>query len=115
MDAAQWLADYRARLERAAHGARQAQESLRHAGATASSPRGEVTVSVNAGGALEGVKLTPMARKLEADALADLIVTTAREAQRIAAGRMAEVMADYLGDSPALDEVVSHLPEGVVR
>lgn len=115
MDAAQWLADYRDRLERIAHGARQAQEDLRQVGATASSPRGEVTVSVNATGALEDVKLTPMARKLEAHALAELIVATAREAQRLASGRMAEVMAGYLGDGPALAEITQHLPSEVRR
>jgi DNA-binding protein YbaB len=115
MDPAQWLADYRDRLERAGHGARQARESLREAGATAKSPRGEVTVSVNAAGALEGLGLTPMARKLEADALARLIVETAREAQRLAAARMAEVMAGYLGDNAALTRVTHHLPAEVVR
>lgn len=115
MEPAQWLADYRDRLERAAHGARQAQESLREAGATATSPRGEVTVSVNAGGALEGLRLTPQARKLEAEALAGLIVTTAREAQRLAAGRLAEVMTGYLGDNAALTQVTQHLPAEAVR
>ncbi|GAB3493212.1 YbaB/EbfC family nucleoid-associated protein [Amycolatopsis cihanbeyliensis] len=115
MDPAQWLADYRDRLERAARGARQARESLQESGATARSPRGEVTVSVNAAGVLEGVTLTPMARKLEADALAGLIVNTAREAQCLAAERMAEVMAGYLGDSPALTQLTQHLPAEVVR
>ncbi|EHK87223.1 YbaB/EbfC family nucleoid-associated protein [Saccharomonospora azurea] len=110
MDATEWLADYRSRLDRIAQGARQASESVRDIGATASSPRGEVTVSVNAGGALQGVTLTPMARRLEADALAELIVTTAREAQRLAGARMAEVMEDYLGDSPALARITQHLP-----
>ncbi|WP_216216833.1 YbaB/EbfC family nucleoid-associated protein [Amycolatopsis aidingensis] len=115
MDPAQWLADYRDRLERAAHGARQARDSLREAGATARSPRGEVTVSVNAGGALDELALTPAARKLEADALAGLIVSTAREAQRLASARMAEVMAGYLGDGPALTQLTQHLPAEVVR
>lgn len=115
MDPAQWLADYRDRLERAGRGAGQARESLRAAGATAKSPRGDVTVSVNAAGALEGLSLTPMARKSEADALAGLIVATAREAQRLAAARMAEVMAVYLGDNAALTGVTRHLPPEVVR
>ncbi|WP_197319921.1 YbaB/EbfC family nucleoid-associated protein [Saccharomonospora sp. NB11] len=115
MDAAAWLADYRGRLERIAEGARQASETVAQIGATATSPRGEVTVSVNAGGALQGVKLTPMARKLEAEALADLIVRTAQEAQRQAGARMAEVMSDYLGDSPALAQITQHLPAEVGR
>ncbi|MFJ8910889.1 YbaB/EbfC family nucleoid-associated protein [Amycolatopsis sp. NPDC102389] len=115
MEPAQWLADYRGRLERAADGARQARESLEQAGATARSPRGEVTVSVNAAGVLEGVALTPAARKLEADALAALIVTTAREAQRLAGERMADVMAGYLGDGAALTQLTRHLSPEVVR
>ncbi|MEV8443648.1 YbaB/EbfC family nucleoid-associated protein [Actinosynnema sp. NPDC051121] len=82
MDAAQWPADYRERLERAAHGARAASASLREVGATATSPRGEVSVTVNAGGLVDDVTLTPAARRLEADALSVLIVATAREAQR---------------------------------
>ena len=115
LDPARWLADYRDRLERAAYSARQARESLRQAGATARSPRGEVTVTVNAAGALEGLGLAPVARKLEADALAGLIMATAREAQRLAAARMAEVMAGYLGDNAALTRVTQHLPAEVVR
>ncbi|NIJ10417.1 DNA-binding protein YbaB [Saccharomonospora amisosensis] len=115
MDPARWLAEYRDRLERASYGARQARESLREVEATARSPRGEVAVTVNAAGALEGVKLTPPARRLEAEALAALIVDTAREAQRIAAARMTEVMAGYLGDSPVLTQITQHVPPEVVR
>ncbi|SFB43592.1 YbaB/EbfC DNA-binding family protein [Amycolatopsis marina] len=115
MEPAQWLAAYRDKLEHAELSARQARESLQEAGATARSPRGEVTVSVNAAGVLEGVSLTPMARKLESEALAGLIVTTAREAQHLATARMAEVMSGYLGDGPALTQITRHLPAGVVR
>lgn len=115
MDATQWLADYRQRLERAAHGARSASASLREVGATATSPRGEVSVTVNAGGALDDVTLTPAARRLEADALSVLIVATAREAQRLAGERMAEVMAGYLGEGEALARVTEHLPAEVGR
>jgi DNA-binding protein YbaB len=114
MDPAQWLADYRDRLERVAYSARAASASLREVGASASSPRGEVTMTVNAAGGLEHVALTPAARKLEADVLAALIVTTSREAQRLASTRMAEVMAGYLGEGDALAEITQHLPAGVV-
>lgn len=111
MDSAQWLADYRGRLEQVAHHARQASAGLAEAGASATSPRGEVTVTVNAGGVLGDVALTPAARRLDVDTLAMLIVSTAREAQRIAGARMAEVMAGYLGEGEALDQVTRHLPE----
>ncbi|HEY0449405.1 YbaB/EbfC family nucleoid-associated protein [Actinophytocola sp.] len=115
MDPAQWLADYRDRLERVAYSARAASASLREVGASATSPRGEVTVTVNAGGGLEQVGLTPAARKLETDALAALIVATSREAQRLAGARTAEVMAGYLGEGEALAEITQHLPAGAVR
>ncbi len=115
MDPAQWLADYRDRLERVAYGARAASASLREVGASATSPRGEVTVTVSAAGGLEHVSLTPAARKLEADTLAALLVATSREAQRLASARTAEVMASYLGEGDALAEITQHLPTGVVR
>lgn len=107
MDPAQWLADYQERLEKAAYGARAASASLAEVGASATSPRGEVTVTVNAAGVLGDVALTPAARKLDVDTLAMLIVSTAREAQRVASARMTEVMANYLGDSAALDEITA--------
>ncbi|WP_033440494.1 YbaB/EbfC family nucleoid-associated protein [Saccharothrix sp. NRRL B-16314] len=115
MDPAQWLADYRERLERAAHGARAASASLREVGATATSPRGEVSVTVSAGGLLDDVTLTPAARRLEADALAVLIVGTAREAQRLAGTRMTEVMSGYLGEGEALARITEHTPSEAAR
>jgi DNA-binding protein YbaB len=115
MDPAQWLAEYRDRLERIAYGARTASASLREVGASVMSPRGEVTVTVNAGGGLEDVKLTPAARRLEADALGALIVATSREAQQLASKRTAEVMANYLGDGEALTQITQHMPAGAVR
>jgi len=115
MDPAQWLADYRDRLEKVAHNARAASADLREVKASASSSRGEVTVTVNGGGVLKEVRLTPAARKLDADALGALIVVTSQEAQRRASARMAEVMADYLGEGEALAEITQHLPAGVAQ
>jgi hypothetical protein len=111
----QWLADYGDRLTSAATGARAVSESLEQAGGRATSPRGEVIVTVNAGGALDDVRLTPVARSLEADQLARLIVTTARQAQREAGQRVAEIMTNYLGEGPALDQVVRNLPPEATR
>ena len=113
MDPAQWLADYQERLERVAYSARSASASLAEVGASATSSRGEVTVTVNAAGVLGDVALTPAARKLDVDTLAMLIVGTAREAQRLASARMTEVMASYLGESDALHQITSHQPEAV--
>jgi DNA-binding protein YbaB len=115
VDPTEWLAGYGERLTNAANGARAVSESLEQAGGRATSPRGEVTVTVNAGGALDDVKLTPAARALEADQLARLIVTTARQAQREASTRVAEIMTNYLGEGPALDQVVRNLPSEASR
>jgi len=112
MDPAQWLADYQERLERAAYGARSASASLAEVGASATSPRGEVTVTVNAAGVLGDVSLTPAARKLDVDTLATLIVSTAREAQRLGSASVTEVMATYVGDGAARIEIAAHAEGG---
>lgn len=115
MEPAQWLADYQDRLERAAYRARAASASLREVGASVTSARGEVTVTVNAAGLLDDVTFTPAARRLEVEALGRLVVDTAREAQRLAGARMTEVMTGYLGEGAALAEITSHLPAEVRR
>ncbi|MCP2163242.1 YbaB/EbfC family nucleoid-associated protein [Goodfellowiella coeruleoviolacea] len=115
MDPAQWLAGYENRLASAAEGARAASENLRQAGGSATSPRGEVTVTVNAAGALTDLTLTPAARTYGADHLARLILATARQAQQAASGRVSEIMREYLGEGPAFDQVSAHLSGEVGR
>ncbi|MBB4909410.1 YbaB/EbfC family nucleoid-associated protein [Actinophytocola algeriensis] len=110
MDPAQWLSQYEERLRRTAANAAAAGERLRDAGGRASSPGGEVTVTVGAGGALDDVTLTPAVGEMAADRLARLIVTTVRQARLAAAARVAGIMTDYLGKGPALEIVTSHLP-----
>jgi DNA-binding protein YbaB len=115
MDSAQWLADYNDQLARTAAGARAASASLGQVGGRATSPRGEVTVTVNAAGALEDIAMTPAARRLEVEQLARLIVDTARQAHRAASAQMSEILHEYLGQGPALDLVIGHLPTEVGR
>lgn len=110
MDSAQWLASYRARLDRVAANARTAEASLRQAGGRATSPRGEVEVSVGSTGALTGLRLSAAARALEADQLAQLILDTARDAQRTAGATAVGIMIEYVGEGPALDAIRQHLP-----
>jgi hypothetical protein len=109
-DPARWLADYEKTVARAAANARATGEILAQLGGTAASPRGEVTVTVNASGALTGLKLTPVARALEAARLAELILATSRQAQRMVGERVVDVMTDYVGDGPALEFVKRILP-----
>lgn len=109
-DPAKWLADYEKTVARAAANARATEETLSQLGGTATSPRGEVSLAVNASGALTDLKLTPAARALEAEQLAQLILTTAQQAQRAVGEHVVEVMSDYLGDGPALEFVKQNLP-----
>ncbi|MFJ6674740.1 YbaB/EbfC family nucleoid-associated protein [Actinosynnema sp. NPDC091369] len=110
MSAEQWLADYQRELAGAVDGAVRANARLRQVGGHAVAPRGEVEAWVGVSGALERLRLTAHARALEPDALADLIVATAKAAQRSAAGQITEIMTDFVGPSAALDLVKAHLP-----
>ncbi|WP_053721220.1 YbaB/EbfC family nucleoid-associated protein [Saccharothrix sp. NRRL B-16348] len=110
MSAEQWLADYQRELAGAVDGAVRANARLRQVGGHAIAPRGEVEAWVGVGGALERLRLTAQARALEPDALANLIVATAKAAQRSAAGQITEIMTDFVGPSAALDMVKAHLP-----
>ncbi|GAA2669276.1 MULTISPECIES: YbaB/EbfC family nucleoid-associated protein [Actinosynnema] len=110
MNAEQWLADYRRELAGAADGAARAATLLRQVGGHAASPRGEVEAWVGPGGALERLRLSAHARALEPDALAQLVVATAQAARASAAGRIAEIMTEFVGEGAALDAVAEHLP-----
>lgn len=113
MDPQQWLAHYDKRLTEIAARAEEAGERVRRAGGSATSPRGEVTVTVGPSGVLEDLTLTPDARTLEADELARLIMATTRTARRAVSTRIAGISAAYLGEGPALDVIRRHLPAGV--
>ncbi|WP_246258605.1 YbaB/EbfC family nucleoid-associated protein [Amycolatopsis anabasis] len=110
VDPAQWLADYDETLARAAANARTASANLEQVGGSATSPRGEVAVRVGPSGALEDLTLASAARSLEVDQLAQLILATARQAQRAVGEQVVAIMTDYVGDGPALDFVKQHLP-----
>ncbi|TQM85294.1 YbaB/EbfC DNA-binding family protein [Saccharothrix saharensis] len=108
--AEQWLADYQRELAGAVDGATRANARLRQVGGHAIAPRGEVEAWVGVSGALERLRLTAQARALEPDVLADLVVATAKAAQRSAAGQITEIMTDFVGPGAALDLVEAHLP-----
>lgn len=110
MDPAQWLTTYDRGLARMAANAQAAEAGLRQAGGTAVSPRGEIEVKVGPSGALVDLRLTPAARALEADRLAQLILATAQEAQRAVGNQVVGIMTEYVGEGPALDMVRRNLP-----
>ncbi len=113
MEPEQWLADYDKRLKDIAARAEEAGERVRRAGATATSPRGEVTVRVSASGTLEDLTLTPAARALESDDLARLILDTTKKARHTVSRQIAGISTSYLGEGSALDVIKQHLPAGV--
>ncbi len=113
MDTEQWLAHYDKRLTDVATRAKGASARLRQVGSTAASPRGEVEVRVDAGGALEDLTLKPAARTLESDELAKLILDTTRKARLAVSAQIAGISAKYFGEGPALDVIKQHLPAGV--
>jgi DNA-binding protein YbaB len=110
VSAEQWLADYQRELVGAADGAVRTNARLRQVTGHATAPRGEVEAWVSVNGALERLRLTVHARALEPDVLAELIVATAKAAQRSAAREITKIMADFVGPSEALDLVKAHQP-----
>jgi DNA-binding protein YbaB len=112
VEPAEWLADYNTQLADTAAAAQAASAELANVSGQANSPRGEVEVRVTASGALADLRLTPGARRLEAEQLAQLILSTAREAQQRATARMTEIMTGYLGDGAALDAIKQNAPSG---
>lgn len=110
MDPERWLTDYNKRLAGTAASAQAASDQLGQISGQARSGRGEVEVRVSAAGALDDLRLTPAARRLEADQLAQLILATARAAQRDASEQAVRIMTDYVGEGPALDAFTQYLP-----
>src|SRR5690349_3768852 len=102
MDPEEWLAQYDRRLTEIAARAKEVGARVGQAGATATSRRGEVEVRVGASGVLEDLTLTPAARALEADVLAQLILDTTRKARQQVSTQIADISASYLGAGPAL-------------
>jgi hypothetical protein len=112
MEPEQWLAQYDKRLNDIATRANEAGARLRQVGRTVASPRGEVKVTVGAGGALEDLVLTPAARRLESDELARLILDTTRRARYGVSADMAGIATECFGAGPTLDVIKQYLPAG---
>ncbi len=112
MEPEQWLAQYDKRLNDIATRADEAGARLRQVGKTATSPHGEVTVTVGAGGALTDLTLTPAARRLESDELARLILDTTRRARYAVGAQLAGIATEYFGAGPTLDVIKQYLPTG---
>lgn len=110
MEPEQWIAQYQKRLDDIATRANEAGSRMRRVGQTATSRRGEVTVTVSAGGALEDLTLTPAARTLESDELARLILETTRRARHAVGARLADITTECFGSGPAREVIEQYLP-----
>ncbi|ONI75136.1 hypothetical protein ALI144C_41040 [Actinosynnema sp. ALI-1.44] len=114
-DPAQWLARYDERLTSAAARAKEAGALLEKVTGTATSPRRDVTVTVNASGALDQLSLTPATRSLEADELARLILDTSRQARMSVGEQVNAITSEYFGEGPALAVMREHQPAPAAR
>lgn len=99
MNAEEWLAGYRTRLTDLEARAGRAQDALAHAEATATSPDGAVTVTVDPAGGLRALVLSDRTSQMTRTQLAAAIVATAGTARRDAAAEAVAAMAPLLGDS----------------
>jgi DNA-binding protein YbaB len=112
MEPDQWLAQYGQKIDQAKQNAAQAETQLGGVGGSATSPDGLITVTVNASGALMDLVLRPGVRDLDPERIASTVLAAAGQAQRTAAGRVVEIMTEFIGDSPALDFVKAQMPRG---
>ena len=92
--------------------AAEAKARLQRIAATATSPDGAVTVTVNTSGALQELRFGPRADELGHARLAAVVVATAKRAQVDAAQQMKGVMAPLIGtDSDAMKFLEEQIPE----
>ncbi|XVS65047.1 YbaB/EbfC family nucleoid-associated protein [Actinosynnema sp. CA-299493] len=112
MEPDQWLAQYGEKIEQAKRNAAQAETQLGGVGGSATSPDGLITVTVNASGALTDLVLRPQLRGEDPERISGAIMTAVAQAQRAAAGKVVEIMTEFVGDSPALEFVKAKMPNG---
>ena len=112
MEPDQWLAQYGEKIDQAKRNAAQAETQLGGVGGSATSPDGLITVSVNASGALTDLILRPQLRGEDPERISVAIITAVAQAQRAAAGKVVEIMTEFVGDGPALEFVKSKMPNG---
>ncbi|MCY1715525.1 YbaB/EbfC family nucleoid-associated protein [Microbacterium sp. SL62] len=90
--------------------AQQVQTDIDAVRASATSPRRDVTVTVDAAGRLAGIRLADAAYDLRTDALEQLIVETAGRAQRLAGEQALEISRAAFGaDSPIVERLAGEI------
>ena len=111
VDPAKWLQEQRERIAAMRERAGRASAELREASVSTTSQERAVTVTVNPGGVLLGLRLGPQAEDMGRNQLAAQIMTTYRAACAEAAELTRDIMSDLVGeDSPALEFLRDALP-----
>lgn len=101
------LADWRWRIQQQTESTLELSSRMRQVDATAASPGGDVTVTVDHSGGLSALTLTDEAMRLYPDELAQLIMDTARRAQSRLAENMAELVAGIYGSDSATTSFIA--------
>ncbi|HYQ65340.1 YbaB/EbfC family nucleoid-associated protein [Actinophytocola sp.] len=115
MDPKQIVDSYTQDVSALAARAAEARERIRHLAGTASSQDGAVTVTVNGGGALQGLSFGPAADHVPRVRLAELVMTTARRAQAQASQQIIAIMTPLVGEnSDAMRFVEEQIPPSVL-
>jgi DNA-binding protein YbaB len=111
VDSRQAIASYEREVADLAERAEEAKAKIRELAGTASSSDGAVTVTVNAGGALQNLTFGARAEEMPRERLAATVVATAKRAQAQAAQQITGIMAPLVGeDSDAMRFVQEHIP-----
>ncbi|MFD0691576.1 YbaB/EbfC family nucleoid-associated protein [Actinomadura fibrosa] len=110
-DPDKWLRDQQARAAAMKERADRAQEELAGSVTTLTSRDQAVTLSVNPGGVLQDLRLSPQADRMSGAQLTASIMETYRKACARSAARTVEIMSEVVGDdSEAMDLLRASLP-----
>jgi DNA-binding protein YbaB len=111
-DPYEWMREQEQRTNALLARAEEAQTRLAENTVTHSSQDRTVTVTVNPGGGMTALELSPEAERMSHRQLASLILTTYNQAARQAASQTMDIMAGLVGpNSEALDIVRDAMPE----
>lgn len=93
----QIMQDLDARVAQIQEQAGRAEQALADSATTLASDEGAVTVTVNAGGTLTGLRFSNEAKHMSGNGLADLVLDTYRRAVEESGQKTAAIMSDLLG------------------
>lgn len=110
MEIDDWLAGISERMADVQKRSAQLTENLAAATGRATSQDGAVTVEVGANGGLHNIEFSAAAEGRTSAQLTDLVMKTARAAQRKASEQVAESLGEFGGDGQLLERYVNYQP-----